>query len=357
MNYSKEAQAENFTIVDSPWIQNEVMNFDTNMKVIVKNISFTNFTAAPLSSFSPISINGFSFSSYFIENIYANNLILNNLPLITVETRPSYLSFKNCDYKNVVFEEESPLINFKNLNSFLIINHTFDNIQSMNPLKSSSSLIIINSLNTQDLVESNISDFFIRNSTMGFLKVESIQGSPTVQQIISVRNINYIESTFLNYQTIFSTKGFFENSNIRVVFSDLLVRDIIFEREGEIIDIQHQLPSAVEFTQSIFENITGGRVIVKTFTTAQTNYKTRVLFQDCKFDKIYSPLNSFFHSESQPIVEIRNSTFSNFTLTNQRAGIFTIIDKSIVSIYDSVFQKNAALFSTLFRIESESKFI
>jgi len=354
MNYSQEVQAKNITIENFEWIQNEVINFDTNLKVDIKNISFTNFKTAPFSSFSPISINGFSTSSYFIKDIYAENITLNSLPLFTIETRPSYFSFINGNYKNALIKEESALLEFKKMSSFSIKNHTFANINSLNPLDSIFSLIKIKSIDTQDLVESNIENFSITNSTAGFLRMESIQGNPILQKLISVRNISYTDSTFRNVQTLFLTKGFFGNSNIRVIFSELLIKNIIFESEGQIILSKHQLPSAVEFILSTFENITSGKVIVETLSTNIKEYQTRILFKDCIFQNINSPRSSFFNSGSQSIVEIRNTSFSNFTLDNQRPGIFTMVDKSSVSIYDSVIQRNSA---SLFRIESESKFI
>ena len=184
--------------------------------------------------------------------------------------------------------------------------------------------------------------------------METIKGNSIDQKLILVRNIKYIESIFINHQTIISTQGFFGNSNIRILFSNLLIKDIIFKREGEIIYAKHQLPNVVEVRESTFENISSGRVIVETFSTAVKELKTSILFKDCNFSNINSSGKSFFHSTSLPIVEIRNTIFSNFTFIHQRSRIFTVEDKSTISVYDSIFQKNSALTSSLFKIESES---
>ena len=352
--YLAHIYCENFTFVNTSGMPHEMINFDTNLNISMKNIVVTDYeTASPVST-SILTFIGLPTSVIIIEQLYVANVILNSAPFVLVTTEPLQFILKDGKYQNIWIEQELSMFDFRNLGTFSISNQTFENVNSIVSSDSSSDLININSFNTQTTTQAVISDIYITKSTVSFSKINSISGLPTVLKFMDISNIEYFSCSFPSFRALFTTLGIFGDINLELKFTNLTFKDIIFEKGGEIIHIQHLLPSPVQILASTFENITAGRIKVNTFRRNISGIKTRTLFKDWKFLLINSPINSFISTESESIVEVMTSNFSKFSSINQISGIFNSLTNSIVSISDSLFNENSAHIASLFKVESNS---
>ena len=278
--YLAQIHCDNFTFVNTSGMPHEMINFDTNLNISMKNIIVTDYeTASPISA--PIlEFIGLPTSVIIIEQLYANNVILNNAPFVSVNTEPLQFILKDGRYQNILVEKELTMFDFTNLGTFSISNQTFDNINPTVSSDGSSKLISINSFNTQSSTLAVISDIKVTKSTVSFLTINSISGSPSELKFMDIRNIKYFDCSFPSFRILLTTFGIFGDISFELKFTNLTFKDINFEKGGEVVHIQHLLPSPVQISSSTFENITAGRIKVKTFVRIIGNIKTRVMFKD-----------------------------------------------------------------------------
>jgi len=263
------------------------------------------------------------------------NTKLNGTPFISTTTEPSNFIFKDGKYKNVWIEEELTMFNFKSLGTFMISNHSFENINWINSFDESSTLISINSFNVENSTQGVISDINITNSTVSVMKMNSIFGAPTELKLFAISNIKYLDSSFPSFRSLITTFGIFGNINLSVSFTNLTFKNIDFKVGGEVIHIQHLIPSPVQILSSTFQNITAGRIKIKTNNKIIDGMKTEALFRNWEFLFIKSTVNSFFSVETDSIVKIISSNFNKFSSTNKISGIFNTKTNSLVNIFDS----------------------
>ena len=278
--FMTQINCENFTFTNTSGIPKETISFISNVNITMKNIHIINYETASPTSSPIISFTGFPTSVIIIEQLYAKNVKLNSTPLFSVYTEPLKFILKDGKYNDIWIEEELTMFEFTRVGTFTISNHTFDNVNSIVSSDSSSKLININSLNTKNSTEAVISDIKITNSTISFLKINSISGSPTELKLMGISNIKYSDCSFPSFRSLITTFGIFGDINFELKLTNLIFKNINFEIGGELIHIQHLLPSPVQILSSIFQNVTAGRIKVKTFTRDINGIKTRVLFKD-----------------------------------------------------------------------------
>jgi hypothetical protein len=101
-------------------------------------------------------------------------------------------------------------------------------------------------------------------------------------------------------------------------------------------------------------NITNGRIYLEAFNLQNSNLSSKMLINNFTTDNVNAEYSSLILINEGAELEIRDSVFKNIYCYEEGAIIFAGYQKSVTSIYDSVFINNTAVQGSLFNIESES---
>jgi hypothetical protein len=89
-------------------------------------------------------------------------------------------------------------------------------------------------------------------------------------------------------------------------FINLKFRNITFEHTGNLILLEHQLPTTVLIKDSKFTELASASIIIQSMTTLNSSATTNVKLLNSEFSKFSSSSSSFISVYEGGILEIEN---------------------------------------------------
>ena len=260
----------------------------------------------------------------------------------------------NSIFNNVKVGTSNKFFSTSFVNMLSITNWTFTSIDSTSKFDENNVIISIENLNLVNSMSSQIKDIFVQSS-ISFLKFDSVTGTLQSPINFSIANIVFINST-LNRDTSIISFGKLETAeNIMYSFTNLTFKNISFNGNGDLIKFQHQFSTNfIIVSYSTFSGITGGDIYLEAANKNNPNMKTKVKLQSCTFSDINDNYNSLIVVKEGGELQIDNWAFTNISSYESGSVVFAGYQKALVTITSSNFTNNFAIIGGVFNVESES---
>ena len=330
-------QSDNITISNITMIDVVGANTDVYSFIYVTNLN-TGFILL-----DGVSIYNSSFDKH--NGIYIDNYNSNT---------PSYLTLKNCFFKNIIVNSQISLISTAVLKNLLLSNITFFNITQTDPEDTSNSMIDIGGMDFNTTGSFAINQVYAYNSSISFLNLRDIiKTNITNNTALPISNIGYSNSTFQNYDRIINFKNIEIDSKLQLQISNILMSNITFVKGGNLILFQQQTKVPMIVTNSLFKNIFGGGLQFNAYNKNNLTLTTNIMFINMTVTNCNSNTQSFMTAMTGSVISLYYSLFSNNC--NYMNGAVASADTLSASInfYNSTFQNNTAVKGAVFNVNNQ----
>ncbi|CAI2368076.1 unnamed protein product [Moneuplotes crassus] len=352
----KDLKIKNLTFEDSLNHQFEIIKITATGDIEMEDVILRNFNNIGAYNAPLFSLSFPNTSSIILKDLSFQNLELAAVPLFYITTPPVMMTVKNFMFKDCNTSEGQSLLNFLYINSISISNVTLENVNPINSFGSAEKIIRIGSLNYEEMQIAEISDISIMNSSMSLFGVGTISSISNYDRNITFNNIKYSGCTFPSPRALVSTDRFVGSLNLHIQFSQLTFENVKFVTSGVLIELKHQLPTAVHFIECSISGANSGSIEAEG-RKISNDLDTKFKFMNSTFSNVTLSSTPFISTSQNLVYEIQNSSFTEFTSLGLIAGIFRASDRSVITIEDSVFQNNSAVLSTIFKAETEASII
>ena len=326
-----------------------------NNRVHLKDISFINFKYSATSSFNPLLIINIPSSIVIVENLRCENSSIDILPFLQLTSNAQSVEIKNGFYRNITFGDHINLIKMSEISNFTISNQTLEGILIPNIDDPSNAFLEVNLLDLTSSTITLVEDVSISNSQIALMNIRNIQNTDTKVKNFILKRVS-IKDVFISFpRTLISTAGFESQGKINLIFDALTISGIEFRTIGKIFNFKHYLEDSVLISNGIFENIISGSLEMEIKSIKNLNFINKATFQNCTFTKIYNPQRSFITFSANALLEVKSSTFTNITSTNDNSGIISLQSNSIALFTEINFHNNSAIVASIFSVQSESQ--
>ena len=159
---------------------------------------------------------------------------------------------------------------------------------------------------------------------------------------------------FINkYYSIINLKSIEIDSTLQLQISNILMSDITFIRDGNLILFQQQTKVPMIVTNSIFQNVYGGGIQFKAYNKNNLTLTTNIIFVNMTATNCNSNTQSFMTATTGSVISVYNSSFvNNCNYMNGAVASAEALSASI-SFYNSVFQNNTAVKGAVFNVDNQ----
>ena len=319
-----------------------------------ENIRFDSYNSSNIASY-PL----FDFSTSLGSEINLNNIQFENCwifksSLLVGNIAPELFIMKDITFQDFHFADNTALVDFILIKAFKFDNITFENTVPVSDEDTSAEFLRIRSLDIQDHEDFSISNIFVRESQLSFVTINAITGMPETKKTVYYQDIVFEDLNMKNSKSLISTKALLSEANFGIELSNLKMQRIKFEKNGKILNFQHQLMYPVILKDSYFHDINSSYISVETYTTTNKVAKTQVQFDNMTVDGVVIGSNSFIVTSQESYTEILNSFFTRLSTIEGIYGIIQSQTQSEVNVKDSIFTENSFWISGMFEIESKS---
>ena len=96
-----------------------------------------------------------------------------------------------------------------------------------------------------------------------------------------------------------------------IIFSNMVFSNLEFVQGGNIFNFEYLISAPVQIINSQFNNIVGGKINVKSFTTNIVNLTTDLVASNVTVDNINAKFDSFINLQTGAKLSIIDSSFTN----------------------------------------------
>ena len=370
-NIRSQLYVNNVIFKDSSTIQ-YVMGSAAHQKVVLSNITFSNFTnvknsvfvtykcfAVMINSMNFVDFNmdktneneiirmqNFNFTNTLISNLNFVNVNLYKTPVIKSVSLINQISIVNSYFNGGYQESSNILFSVGIIGSIIFQNHTFSSL--------SWEILSIDKIDMRMSLNSVISNIVITNSSSSLLNFGNfINPSSTIPNIL-IENISFSDSEIKSSIELINTGNIFTNSAVNIILNNLKFNGIKFSNKGNLLKLNHKMPQPITISNSKFTNLTSALIVADSAGYDSIDSIMHANFFNWSFDQINNQYSSLINTNNKAVLKITNSNFSNIYSYEEGAILFAGFEKNSVDIYDWVFQNNSAVQGTIFVIESES---
>ena len=329
-----------------------------SLYVEIHNINFNNYTYLVSPEVSALmSLLNIQITATIIDNVIVSNSNLHYAKSIYLLNQLNTLVLTNFKFLNISQNQGSSMIYSVGVQTLLFSNHTFTNIYSLDTADDSSTMLNIQSFDLAASSNSSISNIAITNSEISFLKFNGLKNIPSKPCYIMIQNMSFANSSFKSPKSLIDISNLENNVYLNIVLSFLRFDNISYTSKGNLLLLRQQIPIPLVVINSTFTNLISAGITIESSNKLNTVLTTNVIFQNNIFNGINDQTNSVIMVNEGGVVTINNWSFYNIFSYENGAVIYAGFQKSITTIYNSIFQNNTAVSGALFYIESQSKIV
>ena len=260
---------------------NQVLRFEGfNSVLILSNITFTNIDVFSKQAFL---IQG-SYQQMVISGVTAQNLTLDTDGLIVSIELATILQVS--------------LFHFTNI-------HSYDSDSTNN------FMVDIVSMDLSAAFPSVIQYVTVSNSTTGVLKVQTLAGNLTENNMLVVQNITIADCNITNSVDLITLTSLTTYEPYSIVFTNLVFQNLEFLQGSNMLNFEHLISAPVQLVNSNFNNIKGGMISMQSSSSSFTDLNTNLIMSNITANDINVKFGSFITLQTGAIVSISYSSFTN----------------------------------------------
>lgn len=188
--FFKDVHFSNFTFQDV-YETDSLMHWNLNVKITMTDLNMINYSSRQIRNQNDIEISNTPESEIYISGIYMSNCVLKTLPFMEIPSALVAFEFLNGVYEDVIIDGDTSFIDFKNVTSFLITNHSFTNVQIPENSEPGNYFVEFQSLSVEESDSLLFSDITIENSDISLFDFQSVSADDTLKTF-TVRNLEIL---------------------------------------------------------------------------------------------------------------------------------------------------------------------
>ena len=251
-----------------------------NSVLILSNITFTNIDVFSKQAFL---IQG-SYQQMVISGVTAQNLTLDTDGLIVSIELATIL--------------QASLFHFTNI-------HSYDSDSTNN------FMVDIVSMDLSAAFPSVIQYVTVSNSTTGVLKVQTLAGNLTENNMLVVQNITIADCNITNSVDLITLTSLTTYEPYSIVFTNLVFQNLEFLQGSNMLNFEHLISAPVQLVNSNFNNIKGGMISMQSSSSSFTDLNTNLIMSNITANDINVKFGSFITLQTGAILSISYSSFTN----------------------------------------------
>ena len=226
------------------------------------------------------------------------------------------------NFTNVVLEEDGTIISFNNIKTIQASGIYLNNLRANDLNDKETTLIKINTLDLNSTFDSSYSGIVYDNSSIYVFQFGSFINSPPSTKTIKLENSIFRNSQDLPEKALVTTNQISTNYDVEGHISNITFTNISFTSSGYLILFNQQLTTNMTLTNSVFENIENGYILITTPSTGDTTKFTRVNIDNITVDSVKETTHAFISLTEQGKTTVTNSNFTN---------VYSFFDGSVLS--------------------------
>ena len=231
---------------------------------------------------------------------------------------------------------------------------SFSNVTSHDSDSSNNYMVLISAMDLTASFPSVFSNIIVSNSSTGILKIETAIGDLNPDNMLIVQNLVMSDCNVTNSFDVISLSSMFTYDPYVIMFSNLTFQNLEFLQGAHLLNLEHLLIIPVRIINSIFENIKGGKISTKSFTTEIQGVSTSIDVSNVTVQNVNVLYDSFFTLQTGAILTISYSFFSNMSCYEEGTVLYAGNELTSTTIINTVFQNNAALLGGVMFIKKQS---
>ena len=260
---------------------NQVLRFEGfNSVLILSNITFTNIDVFSKQAFL---IQG-SYQQMVISGVTAQNLTLDTDGLIVSIELATIL--------------QASLFHFTNI-------HSYDSDSTNN------FMVDIVSMDLSAAFPSAIQYVTVSNSTTGVLKVQTLAGNLTENNMLVVQHITIADCNITNSVDLITLTSLTTYEPYSIVFTNLVFQNLEFLQGSNMLNFEHLISAPVQLVNSNFNNIKGGMISMQSSSSSFTDLNTNLIMSNITANDINVKFGSLITLQTGAILSISYSSFTN----------------------------------------------
>ena len=190
-------------------------------------------------------------------------------------------------------------------------NLIFKNIQSSSDSDSNNKMIDIGTLYLASSDNSTIQNIDVSNSTIGLFTIDGVTESPKETRLLTVSNIAYTNSNFVNAVTLMNIEGVQTTEDFMISATNLEFNTLSFTLGGYLINMQSQMTNSFVIDDSSASNIIGGSIKAEAFNKQDTSVTSKLTLSNFTTTAINAQYGSFMILNEGGELTIENSNIKD----------------------------------------------
>ena len=255
---------------------------------------------------------------------------------------------------NVTLGTYTNIIKAQFLPSIFMKNSTFIQVKSLDLGDSTPKMIGIPSIILTDQLEYIMQNIYIEDSQVGFIEVSDLVSSKPLSSKIVISNFTYANS-YLDFPNDLISFARIETTNdLQIYLSDISMKNITFERTGNLMNLEHQTNTILTLNNAAFENNVRAQILIRSSNLRNTDLKTKVNMISVNATSISGNSKSLLHIEEGGKLYIYNSSFTSIDNTERGAVLNAGYQNSYVEVHNSTFENNLSIYGGVANVQDES---
>ena len=303
--------------IDSIYFDSNILNgrllihINSCFFVTVSNVILDN-NILTTSSDELIEITGIG-TSLTMSNISITNTDLLSSPAIHWEGNFGQIAMTQISGHNLKTDTDGSIVKIGLATILQASLFTFSNITSHDSDSSNNYMVLISAMDLTASFPSVLSNIIVSNSSTGILKIEAAIGDLNPDNMLIVQNLVMSDCNVTNSFDVISLSSMFTYDPYVIMFSNLTFQNLEFLQGANLLNLEHLLIIPVRIVNSVFENVKGGKISAKSFTTEIQGVSTSIDVSNVTVQNVNALYDSFFTLQTGAILTISDSFFSNMS--------------------------------------------
>jgi len=349
--------------------------------VVINNINIIDCTVSDsfallFGSIAQTTINTFNIQNFAISNSVSNSLIdfeissrgiltLNDFSIIdaTLDNSDSIMHITSSNgtfiANNMVFSdiemlEDASVIKFGEIAISEVTNMSFIDISITDSDDITNQIIDLGELVSKVNSRMTFTNTSVRNSKVKVMSIANSGQSKTINQYITFNDFTLKDCYFSSSEDLIYTGNVKSDAVFSIVFNRLMVSNITFVQNGNIMYLRHQVTEPLQIIDSEFSDIVLTGITIRSFNIQSLSVPTRVSMSNFTAHDIDGQSRSFIIINDKSYLSIDSSQF--YYISNIRSGavLYGGITEATADISDSQFFNNTSLEGGVMVSESKS---
>ena len=199
-----------------------------------------------------------------------------------------------------------------------------------------------------------ISNTFVQQSSVGLIELSQIESSDPLSVNFTISNLTYADSYIEFSQDLVSFTSIETSNDFRIMLSDINMRNITFERTGNLLNLRHQTQTTLSIAGANFNNLSGAQISIKSSNLQNSDLLAKVTATNINATSITGSSNSLFSIEEGGVLNIHDSSFSNIDNTESGAVLNAGYQNSVTEVRNSTFKNNVSINGGVANVQDSS---